>query len=56
MLKRGMNYWIAVLFLILLVNTAYIAAFPTATIFYMGNVLVHLALPFQALPQHACKC
>jgi len=44
MLKRGLNYWIAVLFLVLLVNTAYIAAFPAATIFYMGNVLVHLVL------------
>jgi Flp pilus assembly protein TadD len=46
MLKRGLNYWIAVLFLFLLVNTAYIASFPAATIFYMGNVLVHLVLGF----------
>jgi tetratricopeptide (TPR) repeat protein len=36
--------WIAVLFLVLLVNTAYLAAFPAPTIFYMGNVLLHLVL------------
>jgi tetratricopeptide (TPR) repeat protein len=30
--------------LVLLVNTAYIAAFPTPTLFYMGNVVLHLAL------------
>src|SRR6185436_465047 len=32
------------LFLALLVNTAYIAAFADPTIFYMGNVLVHFLL------------
>jgi tetratricopeptide (TPR) repeat protein len=36
--------WIAVLFLVLLVNTAYLAAFATPSIFYMGNVLLHLVL------------
>jgi tetratricopeptide (TPR) repeat protein len=30
--------------LVLLVNTAYIAAFPSPTLFYMGNVVLHLAL------------
>ena len=30
--------------LILLVNTAYIAAFASPTVFYMGNVLLHLVL------------
>lgn len=34
--------WIG--FLILLVNTAYIAAFASPTIFYMGNVVLHLLL------------
>jgi tetratricopeptide (TPR) repeat protein len=34
----------AVLFIVLLVNTAYIAAFASPTIFYMGNVLVHFVL------------
>lgn len=33
--------WIAV---VLLVNTAYIAAYDSPTIFYMGNVLLHLLL------------
>ena len=32
------------LLLILLINTAYIAAFASPTIFYMGNVVLHLAL------------
>jgi tetratricopeptide (TPR) repeat protein len=35
---------IAVLFLLLLVNTAYIAAFASPTIFYMTNVLGHVVL------------
>ena len=34
----------AVLFLALLVNTAYIAAFADPTVFYMGNVLIHFLL------------
>ena len=33
-----------VLLVLLLVNTAYIAAFASPTIFYMGNVVLHLAL------------
>ncbi len=36
--------WIAVLFLVLLVNTGYVAAFSSATIFYMTNVLGHVVL------------
>ena len=36
--------WIGFFFIVLLVNTAYVAAFATPSIFYMGNVLVHLVL------------
>src|SRR3954462_13863341 len=36
--------WTAFLFVVLLVNTAYITAFASPTIFYMGNVLLHLVL------------
>ena len=36
--------WTALLFVVLLLNTAYITAFASPTIFYMGNVLVHLLL------------
>src|SRR6266568_2022314 len=36
--------WTAVLFIILLVNTAYISAFASPTIFYMTNVLAHFGL------------
>lgn len=32
------------LLLVLLVNTAYIAAFASPTVFYMGNVVLHLIL------------
>ena len=35
---------VAVLFLFLLVNSGYIAAYPSATLFYMGNVVAHLAV------------
>src|SRR5262245_49450398 len=31
-------------FVLLLINTGYIAAFKSPTIFYMGNVLLHLVL------------
>ncbi len=44
MKNRSLEYWIAVLFLVLLVNTGYIAAFSSATIFYMTNVLGHVVL------------
>jgi len=36
--------WTAVLFIVLLINTAYVAAFASPTIFYMGNVLLHFVL------------
>src|SRR5579864_5468507 len=36
--------WIAVCFIVLLVNTAYVAAFATPSVFYMTNVLIHLGL------------
>ena len=32
------------LFLFLLINSGYIAAFPAASLFYMGNVVAHLAV------------
>ena len=34
----------AALFLFLLINSGYIAAFPAASLFYMGNVVAHLAV------------
>jgi tetratricopeptide (TPR) repeat protein len=43
-MKKSLAYWIAVLFLLLLVNTGYIAAFSSATVFYMTNVLGHVIL------------
>ena len=33
----------AALFLFLLINSGYIAAYPAASLFYMGNVVAHLA-------------
>jgi tetratricopeptide (TPR) repeat protein len=42
--RERRNKLLAVCFLVLLVNTAYIAAFASPTIFYMGNVLLHLGL------------
>ncbi|HKW99227.1 MAG TPA: tetratricopeptide repeat protein [Bryobacteraceae bacterium] len=36
--------WTAVLFIVLLINTAYVASLPSPTVFYMGNVLIHLVL------------
>ncbi len=44
MRNRSLPYWTAILFLILLVNTAYVAAFSSATVFYMMNVLGHVVL------------
>jgi tetratricopeptide (TPR) repeat protein len=44
MKKNNFQKWIAIFFLVLLVNTAYIAAFSSATVFYMTNVLLHLVL------------
>jgi len=42
--RNGLAKWTAVLFVVLLVNTAYITAFASPTIFYMTNVLAHLVL------------
>src|SRR5579862_400699 len=39
-----LEYWIAGLFLVLLLNTGYVAAFSSATVFYMANVLGHVVL------------
>src|SRR5260370_36484795 len=36
--------WTGIGFLVLLINPGYIAAFASPTIFYMSNVLFHLAL------------
>src|SRR5271167_4756329 len=36
--------WIGIWFIVLLVNTAYVAAFATPSVFYMSNVLLHLGL------------
>jgi tetratricopeptide (TPR) repeat protein len=44
MTRERIVSWTAILFLILLINTAYVAALPSPTIFYMGNVLLHLVL------------
>ena len=44
MKKNSFQKWIAIFFLVLLVNTAYVAAFSSATVFYMTNVLFHLVL------------
>src|SRR5271166_563195 len=43
-MQSKLSKWVAIAFLVLLLNTAYIAAFASATVFYMGNVLLHLAL------------
>jgi tetratricopeptide (TPR) repeat protein len=40
----GMGSLTATLFLALLINTGYIAAFADPTVFYMGNVLIHFLL------------
>lgn len=36
--------WTGLGFLVLLGNSAYLAAFATPSIFYMGNVVLHIAL------------
>ena len=41
---RGMARWVAAGFLLLIVNSAYLWAFASPTVFYMGNVLLHVAL------------
>ncbi len=44
MKRNNFQRWIAIFFLVLLVNTAYVAAFSSATVFYMANVLFHVLL------------
>ncbi len=44
MKNTSLEYWIAILFLVLLVNTGYVAAFSSPTVFYMTNVLGHVVL------------
>jgi tetratricopeptide (TPR) repeat protein len=43
-MKNRLAKWIGVCFIILLVNTAYVAAFATPSVFYMTNVLTHLGM------------
>ncbi len=44
-----LSRWTAALFVVLLLNSAYLAAFASPTIFYMTNVLAHIALGTAAL-------
>ena len=44
MKNRSLEYFLAVLFLALLANTGYVAAFSSPTVFYMTNVLGHVVL------------
>jgi tetratricopeptide (TPR) repeat protein len=44
MKKSKLGIWVGFFFVVLLVNTAYISAFASPTIFYMTNVLFHLGL------------
>lgn len=44
MIRSGLAKALAVLFLVLVVNSAYLAAFASPTVFYMGNVLIHVVL------------
>src|SRR4029077_10283177 len=44
MTGRTLLQWSAIALIVLLINTAYISAFASPTIFYMGNVLLHLVL------------
>ncbi|MBI3895878.1 MAG: tetratricopeptide repeat protein [Acidobacteria bacterium] len=41
---KNLAKWTGIFFIILLINTAYVSAFSSATIFYMVNVLFHLGL------------
>ncbi len=42
--SRGLGRWVAAGFLLLILNSAYIWAFASPTVFYMGNVLLHVVL------------
>src|SRR5215475_3466259 len=39
-----MKRWPAILFLLLVANSIYLFGFPAPTVFYMANVLLHVAL------------
>ena len=41
---RGLGRWVTAGFLLLILNSAYIWAFASPTVFYMGNVLLHVVL------------
>ncbi|MEO7648828.1 MAG: multiheme c-type cytochrome, partial [Bryobacteraceae bacterium] len=43
-MKNRLAKWMGFFFIVLLINTAYIAAFATPSVFYMGNVVFHLGL------------
>lgn len=43
-MKRLLQIGVPALFIGLVVNSGYLAAFPSATVFYMGNVLAHLVV------------
>src|SRR5260370_36015134 len=43
-MKNRLAEWMGLFYIVLLVNSAYVAAFATASIFYMTNVLIHLGL------------
>ena len=43
-MSAKLNKWTGIGFLILLVNTGYVGAFATPSVFYMTNVLLHLGL------------
>lgn len=45
--------WTAIAFLVLLANSAYLAAFASPTLFYMGNVLLHIGLALATLAGYA---
>ena len=44
MTNRSVESWLGILFLVLLVNTAYVAGFASPTVFYMANVVGHVIL------------
>jgi hypothetical protein len=41
---KNLTKWTGIFFIVLLVNTAYVAAYSLPTVFYMTNVLFHLGL------------
>ncbi len=43
-MKNRLTKWVGFFFIVLLMNTAYVAAFATPSVFYMTNVLIHLGL------------